>query len=366
MSFFYLSILLSFLIGIAIIAKLRSYDIYEKETFLSMFSAFVIGGGVSVIISLLFYSVFGYLGLSDQMIRTTLGSFVIIGPVEEFSKLAGLVVVFSIMKKQFNEVNDGVIYISCVALGFSIIENFFYANSGNNHEYLLVFRAFISTPAHISCSCLMGYAFYRYKKENKPFKVILYALIIAALLHGIFDALAFSRYIRLFLLIYLWAIIYQSLMLLQYTNIVSPYKPVFDKLFETPDEHGVPDMECPFCKSRGYKDRFTNTYFTAYKCNDCGFHFSTLKHLEGIFRSFAPEYRRFRRKIFPVKLHDGKRYLSVYGTAFFENEAHMGFFRVADVNERMNLINQTLVERFRKVSLIPESILARILGQENT
>src|SRR5512137_17480 len=101
MSFYYISILLSILIGVLIIARLRSYDMYEKEAFTSMFIAFVLGGGVSVIVALVFYGIFRLIGIDDDAAGTVAGSFLIIGPVEEFAKLAGLIFVFRMLRKQF-------------------------------------------------------------------------------------------------------------------------------------------------------------------------------------------------------------------------------------------------------------------------
>lgn len=360
MSFFHLSILLSAIIGVVIIAWIRSFDIYEKETFRSMLWAFLIGGTSSVIIATVIYELLLLFGINDSLINTTFGSFIIIGPVEEFAKLAGLMIVYAFMKKQFNELTDGVIYMSCVALGFSIIENYFYANMGENSQYLMVYRAFISTPAHISFSCIIGYAWYRYKKENKPFRIVILALLIGSALHGIFDALAFSTYLRFLLLLYLYVIINHSLKIVQYSNILSPFRPGFQELFDTPAAETVAKLQCPYCKSAEPRNIYRNRYFTAYSCNECGYHFSPVKDLKKIFRIFAPEYKRFSRKLMPVKLSDKKLYQSVYGAAFFEQFGRMGFFKVSDVTERLNLLNEAMLERFRKPNLLSPKLLQKI------
>ncbi len=360
MSFFHLSIFLSAVIGVLIIAWIRSFDIYEKETFRSMFWAFLVGGTSSVFIAIAIYQVLRLFGIDDFVIGTTLGSFLIIGPVEEFAKLVGLMIVYSLIRKQFNELTDGIIYMSCVALGFSIIENYFYANMGENTQYLLVYRAFISTPAHISFSCLIGYAWYRYQKENKPFRIVIIALLFGSALHGIFDALTFSNYLRFLLLAYLYVIMYLSLKVVQYSNILSPYRPGFQELFDNPSDELVSDLRCPYCKSSAPKNIFHNRYFTAYRCSECGYYFSSVKEIEKIFRIFAPEYKRFGRKIMPVRLPDEKLYLSVYGTAFFEESGKMGFFNLNNMTERLKLLNDTMTARFRKKSLLSARLLQKI------
>jgi RsiW-degrading membrane proteinase PrsW (M82 family) len=361
MNFFHLSIVISVIIGVALIAKIRSYDIYEKETFASMFFAFFTGGTASVVIALVLYELLGVAGIDDSMISTVAGSFLIIGPLEEFAKLAGLILVYRLIKRQFNEVTDGVVYISCVALGFSIIENFFYANSGPGTEHLIVYRAFISTPAHISFSCIIGYAWYRYRNEKRPFSTVVIAFLIASLLHGIFDALAFSGYFRFLLFFYLWIIIHQSLKIIQYTNIVSPFRPEFDELFTAQEETQALETACPYCKSVAPKPRFVNSYFTAYKCEACGYHFVSMNDLRNIFRYFAPEYKKFSRKVFPVNIA-GKRFSGVYGSAFFEEGAEYGFFRVEETAARLKLLNEEIVSGFMKVSLIPGKLLVKLIN----
>ncbi len=359
MSFFHLSIFLSAAIGLIIIAWIRSFDIYEKETVISMLWAFFSGGTTSVLIALGIYEFLHIFGIDDTAISTTTGSFLVIGPVEEFAKLVGLIVVYGLLKKQFNELTDGIIYMSCVALGFSIIENFFYANSGENSQYLLVYRAFISTPAHISFSVLLGYAWYRYKHENKPFISVIIALFIASVLHGLFDALAFSPWFNFLLLIYLYLIISQSLKIVQYSNILSPFRPGFSALFDTTTEAMVSDLECPFCKSNAPKPLIRNRWFSACRCESCSNHISSAHDISEIFRIFAPEYKRFRRKLMPARLSDGRTVTSVYGSAFLGENGRHGFYRVDDIEERIQVINDKLLTRFRKRSLISMKLLRR-------
>ena len=359
MSFLNISIYLSALIGVIIIAWIRSFDIYEKETFRPMLWAFLAGGVTSVMIALGMYEFLRLFGLEDEVISNTLGSILVIGPVEEFAKLIGLVVVYALIRKQFNELTDGIIYMSCVALGFSIIENFFYANSGEGTQYLLIYRVFISTPAHIAFSVIIGYAWYRYKRENKPFRTVVVALAIASLLHGVFDALAFSPWFNFLLLIYLWLILMQSLRLVQYTNVVSPFRPGFEALFENSANEKAEGIVCPNCGSSEPKEVFRNGFFTSCRCDSCGYHIASRNNIRKIFRIFAPEYKRLSKKLVPARFSDGRTVMSVYGTAFFGNTGNLGFFRVSDVAGRLQAINDELVNRFRKKSFISANLLRR-------
>lgn len=359
MDFLHLSIILSTIIGVIIIAWIRSFDIYEKETFLAMLWAFFAGGVTSVMTALGIYEFLGLFGVEDEVISNTLGSILVIGPVEEFAKLAGLVVVYVLIRKRFNELTDGIIYMSCVALGFSIIENFFYANAGEGNQYLLIYRAFICTPAHISFSVIIGYAWYRYKRENKPLRTVIIALAFASILHGIFDALAFSPWFNFLLIIYLWLIMKQSLKLVQYSNVVSPFRPAFAALFDTPSGETAEEIECPNCGSSGQKEVVRNSFFTACRCDNCGYHIASRNDIRKIFRVFAPEYKRLSKKLIPARFSDGRTVMSVYGSAFFGDGGRKGFFMVSEVAEQLQTINEELIHRFRKHSFISANILRR-------
>ncbi|NLE34057.1 MAG: PrsW family intramembrane metalloprotease [Bacteroidales bacterium] len=360
MPFIHLSVWISAIIGVLIIAWIRSFDIYEKETFIAMLWAFLAGGVTSVMVALGIYEFLKIFGLDDAAVSTTLGSFLIIGPVEEFAKLTGLVVVYVLIKNQFNELTDGVIYMSCVALGFSIIENYFYANSGEGTQYLLVYRAFISTPAHISFSAIIGFAWYRHKRENKPFGSVIVALVVASLLHGIFDALAFSPYFNFLLLIYLYLVLRQTLRVVQYTNIISPFRPGFAALFENSAGEAVEKVECPYCGSAAPKELYRNRFFSACRCDSCGYHIASRNDIRKIFRIFAPEYKRLGRKLVPARFSDGRTMMSVYGSVFFASSGNPGFFRVTDLADRLQAINDELVNYFRKRSFISANLLKRL------
>lgn len=360
MPFLHLSVLISAMIGLIIIAWIRSFDIYEKETFAAMLWAFLAGGLTSVLVALVFYEFLRLFGLDDAAISTTLGSFLVIGPVEEFAKLVGLAVAYSLIRKKFNELTDGIIYMSCVALGFSIIENYFYANAGDNSQYLLVFRAFISTPAHISFSVIIGYAWYRYKRENKPFSTVILALVFASVLHGIFDALAFSPWLNFLLLLYLYLIIRQTLRIVQYTNVVSPFRPGFATLLDSSAGEATEGIECPNCGSVAPKELFRNKYFTSSRCDSCGYHIASRADIRKIFRIFAPEYKRLGRKLRPARFSDERTLMSVYGSAFFGGDGRSGFFRVGELADTLQAINDELVARFRKRSFVSATLLRRL------
>lgn len=96
--------------------------------------------------------------------------------------------------KYFDEHLDGVVYASCVALGFAGIENLLYLfDNIDSWMTVGVVRALLAVPMHWGCGILMGYYFslnhFGLKTDMKTKSMILLAPILA---HGIYDSLLFS------------------------------------------------------------------------------------------------------------------------------------------------------------------------------
>lgn len=89
--------------------------------------------------------------------------------------------------KQFDETMDGVIFGIAAGLGFAAVENVFYAFTYGGTVAL--FRAFVSVPGHAFYGAIMGYYLAEAKVRGIPW-LALRGLVLAILLHGIFDTLA--------------------------------------------------------------------------------------------------------------------------------------------------------------------------------
>ena len=119
-------------------------------------------------------------------------SFIIAGLVEEWLKR--LVVKKTVYKNQhFDEVMDGIIYTIVASLGFATVENIFYVMNGGFS--IAIARAFTSLPLHAITAGIMGYFIGKAKFaenhtiETKYFRI---GLLIAVLIHGIYDFMVFS------------------------------------------------------------------------------------------------------------------------------------------------------------------------------
>jgi len=82
--------------------------------------------------------------------------------------------------------------MSCIALGFAVIENVEYALSSESPYTLLAVRAFTSTIGHMAFSGIMGIAlFVHFRVHNNGLGIGL-SLLIAAFAHGFYDGVLFK------------------------------------------------------------------------------------------------------------------------------------------------------------------------------
>lgn len=153
-------------------------------------------GALSAIAVILFFLILEGLGLTVSNPRSFLGalgvSFFGAALPEELLKFFFFWLVVRNCKF-FDERMDGIVYASCVALGFAAIENILYLF--DNFEFWIatgVVRAIFSVPGHFFFGILMGYYYSLVRFENpSAFNkcMVLAAPIVA---HTVFNTLLFS------------------------------------------------------------------------------------------------------------------------------------------------------------------------------
>lgn len=106
--------------------------------------------------------------------------------VEEILKFC--VVYCTVYKtSEFSEPLDGIVYAAAASLGFALIENILFVIPGGFSVGIA--RAIASIPGHLIFSCIWGYALgiAKFKPEEERGKIIQYSLLIAILLHSLFN-----------------------------------------------------------------------------------------------------------------------------------------------------------------------------------
>jgi protease PrsW len=150
----------------------------------------ILGGIVAIIIAFFVESFFSPAldPISNIWIHMFVESFLIAGLIEESSKLLGFRL-FVWKKEQFNEITDGMVLLAAVGLTFAAIENVLYGITGDLSTILV--RDLTAVPAHGMMTGIMGF-FVGYAKVQKKKIFIVIGLIIAILIHGLYDFCAFA------------------------------------------------------------------------------------------------------------------------------------------------------------------------------
>ncbi len=127
---------------------------------------------------------------SDYLPVLLLHVLLIVGLTEEGVKLLS-VRLSAYRSNAFNEVMDGIVYTAAAALGFATVENVLYALTRGLGATLI--RGITSVPGHALMGGIMGYyvglARFTPQKETD---LTLEGLVIAMMLHGLYDFLIFA------------------------------------------------------------------------------------------------------------------------------------------------------------------------------
>lgn len=134
-------------------------------------------------------------------------SFVGIAAVEELAKLvAGLWPVWN--DPNFNEENDGIVYVAASSLGFAGLENFFYVFE--HGVGVGVLRAVMAVPGHMAWGAMMGYyaGLAKFAPPEARVSLLLRGYLYAVIGHGLYDAFLLSKQPLLVLIMFLAGPIY--------------------------------------------------------------------------------------------------------------------------------------------------------------
>lgn len=162
---------------------------------------------VPVVIAEVAIEKFAFGGPPKTLAGIFLFSFIGIAAVEELGKLlAGLIPVWN--DPNFNEENDGIIYVSSASLGFAGIENFFYVI--DNGAGVGILRAVLSVPGHLAWGAMMGYyaGLAKFAPPEQQQSMIVRGYLVAVFGHGLYDAFLLSQQPLLVLIMFLAGPVY--------------------------------------------------------------------------------------------------------------------------------------------------------------
>ncbi len=329
--------------GILYLWLIRSYDIYEKEPFLRLLFTALIGGSIAIIISLVLYEFV-------NVKHTFTDAFIKVGLIEESSKFLALLLLYKFIKKDFDEIVDGIIYITAISLGFSIIENIKYASGAHYPIYILTVRSVISVLGHISFSGYIGIAFYIHKKIRKNYTGILLSIFLASLAHGLYDGVLFQKELTGFFKLVFWGLLFFQLWLLKTVLGFSDFrKSLSMAVLHESDENTF----CYCCRcSKTFKSREYRFWkIKAGFCDSCNNMAVDAGNLVNLIKYFRPviNAKRYVKRLSGTKkniaLDKGDKILFNYNRGFMSADINdlSAWLNESNTQDKIRMLNKPIV-----------------------
>jgi RsiW-degrading membrane proteinase PrsW (M82 family) len=313
---------LSYFIGFLFVLLIRSYDKYDREPLFRLFIFSVLGGVLSIVVStILYFFVQVHYNFFDAIFK--------VGVVEEFSKLLSLFILYKLIKKEFDEIVDGIIYVAAVSLGFSVIENIFYALNDTHPYYLMLKRFIFATVGHISFSVYLGIAFYVHKVIHRNYQGLFLAFVLATLAHGLYDGVLFEKQWTSFFLIVYAALVYFQFRLLKLAYAYSQMKQqilVDNMKLISQDEM----VFCCNCQEQ-MADKYRFNHIDIYVCQTCERVIIPENNFRKLLKYFRP---KLERNLFIDELQSYKGIVSLNSrnTVLYHSQKNKLNANVADFN----------------------------------
>lgn len=186
---------LSFLPPLIYTIWIRNTERYNREQWTSILLCFLWGATIAVIAALILEILLEIplaSSFSDGGMVSLLTAVIIAPIAEEFSK--PLALRLRSVKRNLDELEDGLIYGAVAGLGFSATENLLYGYSFLSEGFvaflvLMAIRSFGGCLLHASATALTGYGFGKAVMKQSSFFGILPYFLIAIFLHGFYNFL---------------------------------------------------------------------------------------------------------------------------------------------------------------------------------
>jgi RsiW-degrading membrane proteinase PrsW (M82 family) len=185
----------AFLPALLYVVWIRNTERYNRERWIPIIICFLWGASVAIIATLILGSVLQItLATSIEKINMIgLSTAVVIAPiVEEFIKPFALRT--KTVKREINELEDGLIYGAVAGLGFSATENLFYGYEFLSEGLmiflvLIIIRSFGGCLLHASATALTGYGYGKALIKGKSIIRVFPYYLLAVFAHGLYNFL---------------------------------------------------------------------------------------------------------------------------------------------------------------------------------
>ncbi|MEW6732436.1 MAG: PrsW family glutamic-type intramembrane protease [Acidobacteriota bacterium] len=176
-------------------------DRYDPEPAWALAGAFAWGGLFAVIVSYIINTFFGTVVslVAGPAAGSLLGAVISAPVIEEGTKGLGVLLIAIFLRREFDDVLDGIVYAGVVALGFATVENVLYYGraflSGGGVALLFIgfLRGVLSPFAHTLFTSMTGIGCgIARETHNKTLRIVMpiVGYIGAVLLHGLWNLIA--------------------------------------------------------------------------------------------------------------------------------------------------------------------------------
>jgi RsiW-degrading membrane proteinase PrsW (M82 family) len=171
---------------------LRSKDRLEPEPRSLVLRVFVLGALTPFLVLSIRPTLESLLPHEPGPTRVLLDAFLVTALCEELVK-AGAMSLGILFHREFDEPLDGIVYGGAAALGFASIENVAFLLAYAETSFV-VGRGFTATLVHLACTGTLGFfvAHARLSHGRGRIECAAVGLLLAVLMHGVYDAFLFS------------------------------------------------------------------------------------------------------------------------------------------------------------------------------
>jgi len=167
---------------------LRNTERYSRESWIPILFTFIWGAIVATTFSLVLETI-----VSDYIVSFFILAVVVAPIVEEFAKPLGIYFI----RKEIDEIEDGLIYGAVAGLGFAATENLIYGVRFWDDGLIVLISLFYirtigSSLLHASATSLTGYGYSAKIIKKQSFLSILPFFLLAIAAHSLFNLFAFS------------------------------------------------------------------------------------------------------------------------------------------------------------------------------
>jgi len=173
-------------------------DRYEREPWFLRLAAFLWGAIIAIPFAFFIeQDIQNLLGPNTSDIVRNMFDGLNAGITEETVKGLGLLLLFFILRDEFDNVTDGIVYAALIGAGFAFVENFRYfaSNSRDTLVFLIVGRVILGWLGHSTFTACFGAAlgYIRHTKDGwKQILIPLLGYLIAVGLHSFYDFVDFQ------------------------------------------------------------------------------------------------------------------------------------------------------------------------------